>query len=415
MSDSSNGNRFISLVPFRAADLTLECVILLVPGMFMLIFGLLQEGIRAGDIPYNPDSSYGLLLVMLSLQMLTLGKTPIGTVRRSWLVIVIGITLSVPGTIACFIPGLLGGGIRELVGMIMTVGGIALFLQLTGSHSRAVRWIRISRPLRHLAIASGLVYVAETLFGIASCVPGILPDPGIALISIFFGISLLYLAGSLQIVSHRYPGKKGVPVGNQYFLLRDAILPTRVAIMLLSGVIFLLFSFLLVPVGHGMIPFSRDSQVGLLMVIMAIQVLALGKTPVGEYHRSWPLMSIGLAIASLGIYCCIVPVNVSEWTVLPLGAWNICTGCIGLRRLAGSHLRDTRTSGVKAGSARSGSRRIVSIVFVLYLLTIIFGINLILPGLIPGVVILFTLFMLGVLLLVLAYLLLIPTVPADAD
>lgn len=415
MSDNTHTFRFLSPAPFRAADLTLDSVVLLVLGMFLLIFGLLQPGILTGAIPYNPDSSYGLLLVILSLQMLTLGKTPVGTVRRSWLVVLMGIGLSVPGTIACFIPGFLGGGIRELVGMIMTAGGIILFLQLSGSRGKAVRWFRISRSLRHLTVACGLVYLAETFFGLITLFPGNLSEPYLAPVSIVFGLTLFYLSGSLQLVSQEYTGKLGLSAETPWCLLRDATLPTREAIMLLSGVIFLLFSILLIPVGYGIIPFSRDSQFGLLMIIMAIQVLALGKTPVGEYQRSWPLMVIGIGLVSLGICCCIVPGYVSGWVLFPLGAWNICTGSLGLVRMAGRGIRSTPVSGRNPGSARTGSRKIPVIVFSLYLLSIIFGLNLILPALIPGPVILFVLALLGILLLALTYLLLNGMDTGEAD
>jgi hypothetical protein len=69
------------------SDLSLEVVILLILGEFMLLFGLLLFRIHTGDLPYTPDSTYGLFLVIVSLQIITMGKTPFGDLRRSWMVV----------------------------------------------------------------------------------------------------------------------------------------------------------------------------------------------------------------------------------------------------------------------------------------------------------------------------------------
>ncbi len=157
----------------RRSDLTLEIVIILIFGIFMTLFGLLGLRIQSGDLPYNPNGTYGLLLVIISLQIITLGKSPFGTYRRSWILVLFGIGLAVPGTIACFIPGFMEEFVRLLVGIIMTAGGTILILQLVCI--RAGTWIRISDIFRHLTAACGLVYLMEILFGLISIVPWIGP------------------------------------------------------------------------------------------------------------------------------------------------------------------------------------------------------------------------------------------------
>ena len=106
----------------RISDLTLETVIILIFGIFMILFGLLGPVIQTGTLPYNPDGAYGLVLVLISLQIITLGKSPFGTYRRSWSLILLGISIAIIGTIACFIPGFIGDGVRILVGILMTAG-----------------------------------------------------------------------------------------------------------------------------------------------------------------------------------------------------------------------------------------------------------------------------------------------------
>ena len=49
----------------------------------------------AGEITFKQDSAYGLLLVLLSLHAITLGKTPFGTFRRTWILIITGFSAAV--------------------------------------------------------------------------------------------------------------------------------------------------------------------------------------------------------------------------------------------------------------------------------------------------------------------------------
>jgi len=187
------------------ADLSLEVVILLVLGVFMLLFSLLLFGIHTGDLPYTPDSTYGLFLVIVSFQIITMGKTPFGDLRRSWMVVIIGICTAILGMFACFIPGYLTAPTRILVGIILFVGGIALLLQLFISEEKAKKWMKISGILQQLTIACGLVYMMSVLLGIVTLLPGITTDPQTAVLLLIYGISFFYLAWCIQKVTRLYP------------------------------------------------------------------------------------------------------------------------------------------------------------------------------------------------------------------
>jgi len=186
------------------ADLSLEVVILLVLGVFMLLFGLLLFGIHTGALPYTPDSTYGLFLVLVSLQIITMGKTPFGDLRRSWIVVIIGICTAILGMLAIFIPGYLTTLIRILVGVLLFAGGIALLLQLFIAEEKAKMWMKISGILQHLTIACGLVYVMSILLGIVTLLPGITTDPQTAVLLLIYGVSFFYLAWCIQKASTLY-------------------------------------------------------------------------------------------------------------------------------------------------------------------------------------------------------------------
>ena len=158
------------------SDLSLEVVILLIIGVFTLIFGLLLFKIHTGSLPYTPDSTYGLFLVIVSFQIVTMGKTPFGDLRRSWLLIIIGIITAIIGMTACFVPGIISEIVRILVGVILFAGGIALILQLYLNEDKAKTWMKNPGILQQLTVSCSLVYILMIILGFITLLPGITTD-----------------------------------------------------------------------------------------------------------------------------------------------------------------------------------------------------------------------------------------------
>jgi len=192
--------------PTRAEpDLSFEIVILVVFGVFMLLFGLLLFMIHTGQLPYSPDSTYGLFLVILSLEAVTMGRTPFGDIRRSWAVVLLGVCMAVVGMVACFIPGLLAWQVRVLVGVLLFAGGISLLLQLLFSRDKARVWLKVPGVLRHLAAACTLVYVVSIALGLVTLFPGITTDAQTAVLLIVYGIGFFYLAWCIRGANRAFP------------------------------------------------------------------------------------------------------------------------------------------------------------------------------------------------------------------
>ncbi len=187
------------------SDLSLEVVILIVFGVFMLLFGLLLFRIHTGELPYAPDSTYGLFLVIVSFQIITMGKTPFGDLRRSWAVILLGVCTAVVGMAACFIPGLLADPVRILVGLLLSAGGAALLAQLFISEDKARLWLKIPGVLRQLTVACIVVYVFSIILGVVTLLPGITTDYETAILLIIYGIGFFYLAWCIREVARTYP------------------------------------------------------------------------------------------------------------------------------------------------------------------------------------------------------------------
>lgn len=180
----------------------------------------------------------------------------------------------------------------------------------------------------------------------------------------------------------------GPPLKPGLRFFREASIPLSIALVIPVGVLLVLLGLLLFPVNMGAIPFSPDGQLGLLLVIMAIQMLALGETPMGRYRRSHLLVAIGIAFASMGIFSCIVPGVLTDVIRVLLAILNIAGGAILLakRFLPISQGAGNAAAAVPA-SLMPTFKRLTATQTVLNVVSISFGISMLLPGLIPGMVI----------------------------
>ena len=397
-------------------DFTLESVILLVLGIFMGLFGLLLFSITTGALPYAPDSTYGLFLVIVALQVITMGKTPFGEVRRTWLVILLGIAAGVLGMLACFIPGFLSSVVRLLAGSLLTLGGATLLVQLFLHKDKAALWLRVPGVLRQLTAAGALVYLLAFVLGLVTLVPALTSDTLTAVLLIGDGAALVWLAWCIEAVTRQYPkGPDSAPAGpggSRSLLFRDAPLPFPTALLLFLGVLLALLAVLLVPINVGLLPFSPDGQLGVLLVIMAIQILAMGETPLGAFRRSYLLVTIGLAFVAMGVYSCIVPGILTDLLRIMLGLLNLAGSLVLLAGRVVPMVLSLRTPSPEPVVLPAPVRNLLITQTALNIIGILFGISMLLPGFIPGLVVAAILFFNGLLLLLLAYIL--GTLPAPA-
>ena len=114
----------------KKADIPLEVVILLITGMALLITGILLLPVSSGALPYYENGLYGLLLVIFALQIVTMGKTPFGDVRRSRLIIAVGAVIAAVGIVTCFVPDVLTRLSRTLLFICLGPGSFLLFVQM---------------------------------------------------------------------------------------------------------------------------------------------------------------------------------------------------------------------------------------------------------------------------------------------
>jgi len=379
----------------KEADLPLETVILLIAGMMLLISGVLLFPVSAGALPYYENGLYGLLLVMFALQMITLGKTPAGDMRRSIPLLALGVLIAAIGIVTCFIPGILGRIPRLLLFFCFGPGGLLLLLRMCLAKDKLRTWWKYEGIFRHLIFACSAVHGLSMLIGLLAWQHGLPPTRLTAVTALLFGAALIYLAGVLRTIYGEYPDAGKPRAGG-------VELSTDTAMILLMGTFMLLLGVLLIPVSLGLLPFSGSAQLGLLMVIFAVQMLATGSTPIGPFPRSWLMVLFGLLFAALGIVSCVIPeILVAPLTVL-VGVLNILGGVITLWKICIPRLRK---SGETGGPVSLLLGKLFAAQLTMNLLTILFGVSMLVSQLIPGLVIGVVLAANGCVLLYLLYIL----------
>ena len=389
------------------SDLSLEVVILLILGVFMFLFGLLLFKISTGELPYTPDSTYGLFLVIVSFQVITMGKTPFGDLRRSWVLVLIGIITAIVGMVACFIPGQLTEMVRILVGVLLFAGGISLLLQLLFFEGKARTWIKIPGVLQHLTVACGVVYVITIVLGLITLIPGITSNFQTALFLLIYGISIFYLAWCIQKVARSYPPENLKSIskekGGLFKSLQSVSLSLSPAVVIMIGVLLFLLGCLLFPINQGTLPFSSDGELGLLTVILALQMTTLGETPLGQFKRSVIIIIVGIVFATLGIFSCIVPGILTGVLQILIGALNILGGVILLTMRFVPIIRGRKKHDPETGPPSSTVKKFMVTQTLLNLVAIAFGLSMIMPGMIPNTLVPVILIINGLLLFALAY------------
>jgi len=359
---------------FKDADLDLEVIILFLAGMTMGVAGILLFPVSTGALPYYENGLYGLLLFFFALQMVALGKTPFGDMRRSRGLLAGGVLVAAVGIVTCFVPDILSQLPRLALAACFGLGGLALLIQMFLSPDKVSAWAKHGGILRGLAPACGAVYLLSMGIGLLVWKHDLLSVRMTAVTVLVYGAAILALGSLLNAVYRLYPQAAKLPAG-------ESALPIDKAMILLTGVFMVILGVLLVPVNLGLIPFSGSAQLGLLVVILAIQMLASGSTPIGPFRRTWLMIALGFPFAALGVISCIIPgLLVPHLTVL-IGVLNVTGGVLGLKRTVSPLL--ARGEGPRE-PIPPVLVRLTSVQLAMNLVSILFGASMLIANLIPG-------------------------------
>jgi len=362
---------------FKEADLPLDVVILLIAGMTSLITGVLLFPVSSGALPYYENGLYGLLLFMFALQIITMGKTPFGDMRRSKPLLAGGLVIAIIGVLTCFVPDILGQLPRMLLFVCFGPGGFLLLLQMCFAKDKLRTWVKHGGFFWYLVIGCSAVYVLSMLIALLLWKQNLLTTAMTAVVMLIYGTAITYLAGVLWKLYGTYPD-----TGKSH--KEDVELSTDRAMLLLMGIFLMLIGIIIVPVSLKMFPFSGSAQLGLMMVIFAFQMLAYGGTPIGPFARSWPVILFGVLFAALGIVSCIIPHILVVLLTYLIGVLNILGGVIGLIKLCIPLLKTSRSN---QDPVPPLLMKLFAAQIIMNLCPIMFGTSMLNPNLIPGLVI----------------------------
>lgn len=358
------------------AVLPLESVILLVAGLTMLLAGGLLFPVAAGVLPYYENGLFGLLLFIYALQMLTLGKTPFGDRPKSRGLMAAGTVVAALGFITCFVPGVSSQLSRWLLFLCLGPGGVLLLWQLYSNQDKYSVWMKYGGIFKKLLYSCTVVYVLSICLAVIIWQPSILAIPMIAAVLLLYGTALLNLALVLRRVYRDYPAAERQSV--------EQGLSMEKASMLLVGVFIALLGLVLLPVNLNLLPFSGSAQLGLLMVVFAVKILAAGSTPFGAFRRTWLMIILGVLVVIPGVVSCIIPeILVVELTLL-IGVVNVLEGSITLVKTSATVLKQP-----------SFDLQTTPVIFIklfvtqiaLGVLAVVFGGSMLIAHLIPGLIV----------------------------
>jgi len=384
------GNRI-----YHEAYLPLEVALLLIAGLMMLITGILLFPVSKGTLPYYENGLYGLLLFIFALQMITLGKTPFGDVSRSRPLIVIGIIVAAVGIVTCFVPDIFRQFPRIILFICFAPGGFMLLLNMIFSRDKLQVWMKYGGIFNHLIAGCGTVYALSILIGFLILKHSLLSTTMTAVVGIIDGLVIIYLSLVLRKIYHAYPEAENVNQGT-------VTLPIDKMMLLVTGIFTMLLGALLIPVNFGQLPFSGSAQLGLLMVIFAIQMLASGSTPIGSFPRNWLMVGFGLLFASLGIISSIIPEILAKPLIILNGLLNTINGFIQLVKIVLPRLKGSENL---RGQVPFIMQKFFITQLVMSLLSIMFGTSMLIAHLLPELFIDVVLFFNGCILIYLMFIL----------
>jgi hypothetical protein len=293
--------------------------------------------------------------------------------------------------------------------LILFLGGSNLLVQLFAFEENAKSWIRSGGILRQLAIACALIYTVTIILGAITLFPEITTNAQTAILLIIYGLGFVYLSWCIWKVRRTYPAtehaqrlEEDSSLEKRSSMFQEASLPLSLAILILLGILLTFLGLLLFPVNLGLLPFSPDGQLGLLLTVMAIQIMSLGETPLGQFRRSLPIMLLGLVFAGLGVVSSIVPGLLTGMIRMLLGILNVVSGTSSLARRYLLMPRNTEDVPQAPAVALSRARKVLATQTALNWVTLTFGIATLFPGLVPGLVVAIILIVNGMLLFRLA-------------
>lgn len=350
---------------FRESKLGLESVVLLLFVMTMLILGFVLSTLFTGAIEYSVFGFYGITLFLFGFQIFALGKTPVGDAKQSLAVFIIGLIISLLGIVLCFTTSVPEYIPKYLIAAILGVSGVILFIRMLTSKNQYPFWKKSGDSLlMRLAFVSTIIYVFDILFALILILENIIPLTVKIVFAFLFGVILFWFTIIRQKTLIKYP-------------VTSPAIGLDILSILILALYLITLGILMIPTNIGLIEFTGSAQLGLLMVIFAIQTIAIGNTPIGAFRRTNFVVILGITMAVLGITAIFVP-DILVFTLnLLIGLLNIVSSLIFFIKNIPSLIKSKEPKDKISKQMSAAS-------FAMNIFAFLFGLSMLISGLITG-------------------------------
>lgn len=342
----------------RTSTIPSERILMYLMGLLFLIagiYGFHQYNIGSDDV----DSVEGLLILLISLRIMS-GDTPFGTYRRSIHLSILGSIGIIIGVFDLLLPYAFTELIQVITMIILAIySAMCIVWAIRGREKNGV-------VLRSLCMIFGLLLIfmifdMANIFDFEDCLP----------------YSIVMVAMGLTMTGMAYT-RTNFPIHK-----KDEF-PIMSLILFFTGIVMLcnVIAIVIMMVTAGNIKISLRGMMAVFLMILALRLISDGDSPFGNIGRSNLAVIIGIICMTISMIAVIVPSDVLHSIMAyTLGLLNLVEGIRLLKMLV---MREKEIQKVKLR------------ITVTSMTAILFGINLLIPGVFDSTMILFTMVLMSI-------------------
>jgi hypothetical protein len=191
-------------MPTKNPAISLDTVMGMQYGFYMLVLGGLLVPINMGFLPYALSATHGSLVVLFGVQALVAGTMVTFTFRRTWMFFLVGMMFVAVGAFAIIVPDMVVEHLMIFIGVLIILGGFYLLYTLIWPKQKS--GVPAKKPegkdlqlMIVLLILALLTAILMILFGVSLLIENLIPGISIAIILICFGLSQLVLQYVLSL------------------------------------------------------------------------------------------------------------------------------------------------------------------------------------------------------------------------
>ncbi len=188
----------------KTPGISLDIVMAMQYGFYMLVLGCLMVPINLGLLPYALSAMHGTLVVLFGVQALAVGCITTLVFKRNWIFLLVGIVFVAVGAFAVIVPDMVVEHLMFIIGVLIILGGFYLLYTLVRPKQKSE--VAVKKPegkdlrlMIFLLVLAILTAILMIIFGVSLLIENLIPGISIAIILICFGLSQFVLQYVLSL------------------------------------------------------------------------------------------------------------------------------------------------------------------------------------------------------------------------